>query len=261
MAPAEKIMHNRDMGNVKKTPDRVVGILGGMGPEATLDLYRHIIRLTPARRDQDHIRVLIYSNPKIPDRTSAIAANGMSPLNELIKSAKILEKGGAGIIAMPCNSAHYFLDRIQQEVSIPILDMIEETCREIIQSLPDAKTIGLIAALGTIQCGVYNEALSRQGITVIVPREDDQQRIQDAIGQVKAGIKDRSTQDTFQSIGMRLVESGAEAVILGCTEVPLAFEPNEVNYHSMNSTRILAEAAVTWALKEQKPISLRQSQK
>jgi aspartate racemase len=120
----------------QQTRDRMIGILGGMGPEATLDFYRHIINLTPAVIDQDHIRVLIYSNAKIPDRTEAITADGDSPLFELIESAKLLERSGAGIIAMPCNAAHYFLPQMQKEISIPILDMIEETCRALRECRP-----------------------------------------------------------------------------------------------------------------------------
>jgi len=232
----------------QKSPDRMIGILGGMGPEATLDLYRHIIDLTPATRDQDHIRVLIYSNPKIPDRTNAIAGSGNTPLPDLIESAKVLEKGGAGIIAMPCNTAHYFLPQMRQEVSIPILDMIEETCLRIRKILAGANTVGLIASTGTVHSGVYHKHLARMGIEILIPTNADQQRIQAAIGQVKAGERNRRTQAIFQSNGALLVEAGAKAVILGCTEVPLAFEPGSVDYSSVNSTKILAEAAVDWAL-------------
>jgi aspartate racemase len=221
-----------------------------MGPEATLDLYRHIINLTPAVKDQDHIRVLIYSNPKIPDRTEAIVAGGDNPLPELIESAKLLEKGGAGIIAMPCNAAHFYLPQMQREVSTPILDMIEETYREIRATMPGARKVGLIAATGTVHSGIYPKSFSRSGVEVLVPSEADQSRIQVAIAQVKAGAQSRLTRETFQSIGRRLVEAGAEAVILGCTELPLAFRPNEVNYLSIDTTRILAEAAVDWAFRE-----------
>ena len=109
-------------------PDRLIGILGGMGPEATLDLYRHILALTPASKDQDHIRVLIYSNPKIPDRTMAIAEEGESPLDSLVESAMLLERAGAEMIAMPCNAAHYYLPGMQKKLEIPVLDMVGETC-------------------------------------------------------------------------------------------------------------------------------------
>ena len=242
--------YNREMAELTQqhTPDHMIGILGGMGPEATLDLYRNIINLTPATKDQDHIRVLIYSNPKIPDRTRAIEAKGDSPLPSLIEAAKLLEGGGAGIIAMPCNTAHYFLPQMQMKVSIPILDMIEETCGKIRETLPEARTVGLIAAYGTVHCGVYRQPLARAGIELLLPDDEDQARIREAIGKVKAGMQDRSTRETFHAVGRRLVTAGARAVILGCTEVPLAFEPSEVNYPTVNPTRILAEAAVDWAL-------------
>jgi aspartate racemase len=228
--------------------DRMIGILGGMGPEATLDLYRHIISLTPAYRDQDHIRVLIYSNPKIPDRTLAISGEGESPLRALIDSAKLLETGGAGIIAMPCNASHYYLPEIQQAIRIPILNMVEEVCRELRRSLPDAKAVGLIAVGGTIYSRVYHTALAAEGISVLTPNEKEQAEIQSAIAQVKAGIHSDATREQFHSIGAKLVQAGSAAVILGCTEIPLVFDPNAVNYPSLNSTQILAEAAIRWAL-------------
>jgi aspartate racemase len=245
-----KRQYNQKMGeiSVQNTPNRVIGILGGMGPEATLDLYRHIIELTPANRDQDHIQVLIFSNPKIPDRTKAIAERGESPLTHLIESARLLESSGAGILAMPCNAAHHFLPEIRREIGIPFLDMIEETCRRFQAQLPNANAVGLIASIGTVCSGVYSKALSRSGIDVLLPEDEDQKRIQTAIDQVKTRTHDRSTQETFQLIGTRLINAGAAAIILGCTEVPLAFNPVEVDYASFNSTKILAEAAVAWAL-------------
>jgi aspartate racemase len=231
-----------------RTTDRMIGILGGMGPEATLDFYRHIINLTPADKDQDHIRVLIYSNPKIPDRTKAMVSNGESPSAWLIESAKLLERSGAGIIAMPCNSSHHYLPQIQQAIRIPILNMVAETCRKLCKDLPGVKTAGLIAAIGTVRCGVYHRALAEAGINIVTPSDTDQEETQSAITQVKAGKHNRSTRETIQAIGMRLMEAGAGAVILGCTEIPLAFSSNVVDYPTLNSTRILAEAAVDWAL-------------
>lgn len=229
-------------------PDRVIGILGGMGPEATLDLYRDIIRLTPAERDQDHIRVLIYSNPKIPDRTKGIEQTGESPVPSLIESARILDKGGAGIIAMPCNAAHHYLSEIQRQISIPILDMIEEACRRLCVQFPGSKSAGLIASNGTVLSGVYTKSLAKRGIAVLIPCEEDQQRTQVAIDQVKLGIHDRETREIFQSVGLHMAEAGAHVIILGCTEIPLAFDPDDVIYPTLNPTRILAEAAVAWAL-------------
>lgn len=230
--------------------DRIIGILGGMGPQATLDLYREIISLTPAEKDQDHIKVLIYSNPKIPDRTSAILAGGESPLPELIESAQILEKAGAGILTVPCNAAHYFVPEIQKHLTIPILNMIEETRKAVRTLLPDIDAVGLLAATLTVKSGLYRNVFQKAGIKVLEPNEADQQRVHAGIFQVKAKTYGHGTYDTFESIGASLIKAGAGLVILGCTEVPLAFDPKRAGYPSLNATRVLAQAAVNWALEK-----------
>lgn len=230
--------------------DRVIGIMGGMGPEATIDLYRQIIDLTPATKDQDHIKVLIHSNPKIPNRTEAIIAQGESPLPYLIESAGILERGGAGIVAMACNAAHHYLPDIQRRTGIPILNMIEETRRRLRERMPEIQITGLLATDGTLQSGVYNRVMSEYGIRIIVPEGDEQRRIQSAIAGVKAGDSNRRTMDIFESTAMKLIDRGAQAIILGCTEVPLAFDPGKIDRPCLNPTRILARVAVDWALKK-----------
>jgi aspartate racemase len=228
--------------------DRIIGIMGGMGPEATADFFREIIRLTPAKKDQDHIPVVIYSNPKTPERTQAILYGGEDPTPYLIESALILEKAGAGILAVPCNTAHCFLPRVRPKVGIPILDMIEETFLSTRAQIGDAKVVGLLASLGTIQSGVYRDVFARHGIEVLAPQAADQECLQQAIHMVKADSYDRARQDTFEKIGATLVEAGARAVILGCTEIPLVFNVERVSYPVVNSTRVLAQAAVDWAL-------------
>jgi aspartate racemase len=221
-----------------------------MGPEATLDLYRHIIDLTPAVIDQDHVRVLMYSDPKIPDRTEAIAGKGESPLRHLIEAGRILEGGGAGIIAMPCNSAHHYLPEMRREIRIPILNMIEETCAFLLGRFPLVRTVGLLATVGTLHSGVYEAELAKVGLKVLIPHAEDNQRIQDAIASVKAGTYGHKTREVFESAGFRLMKSGAQAVILGCTEIPLSLDPDAAAYPALNPNRILAQAAVDWALRE-----------
>jgi aspartate racemase len=230
--------------------DRVIGVLGGIGPEATADFYREILRLTPARADQDHIPVLIYSNPKIPDRTKAILDGGEDPLPYLIQSARILESGGAGIVTIPCNTAHYFLPALQSHIKIPILNMLDETLRGLLLRLPTARAVGVLATTGTIRSEIYSSTFSRAGVRIITPRETDQEKIHSAILSVKASTYDQRTRDIFQSIGGSLVKGGAEAVILGCTEIPLAFDQEAVSYPCLNPTRFLAQAAVDWALRK-----------
>jgi aspartate racemase len=228
--------------------DRIIGVLGGMGPAATADFYWEIIKLTPARRDQDHIPVLIYSNPRMPDRTRAILEGAEDPLPWLLEAAVTLERGGAGMIAIPCNTAHYYLPQIQASVRIPVLNMVEETCLTVRSQFPRARAVGLLAATGTVQCKIYHQVCERQGMQLITPSEEDQARVHNAIFQVKGGDRDGTAGGVFESIGEGLIRMGAEAVILGCTEIPVAFNPRRVEYFSLSSTRVLAQAAVDWAL-------------
>ena len=229
----------------------MIGILGGMGPEATLDLYRHIINLTPASRDQDHYRVLIYSNPKIPDRTLAIADGGESPLEALVESARLLESAGASIIAIPCNASHHYLGQLRAAVGIPILDMIAETCGTLRAQHPEVRTVGLLATDGTLRSQVYHRALKAEGIALLLPDEQDQTFIQSAIAEVKAGRHTEETRKKLLITGTRLIQAGAQAIILGCTEIPLVFDSRAFPYHSLNSTLILAKAAIKSAISGQ----------
>ncbi len=229
-------------------PDRIVGILGGMGPAATADLFSEIIRLTPARVDQDHIRVLIYSNPKIPDRTKAIIDGGEDPVPEMADSARTLERAGAGILAIPCNNAHCFVPRLQREIQIPILNMIEETCDALRSEWPRIRKAGLLAADGTVRSRIYETVFARRGVEVIVPGEADQACVRAAIQRVKSGMRDVGTADALSAAGATLVARGAEAVVLGCTEIPLVFDRAAAGYPTVNPTRVLAQAAVDWAL-------------
>jgi aspartate racemase len=228
--------------------DRIVGILGGMGPAATADLYSEIIRLTPARSDQDHIRILIYSNPKIPDRTRALLEGGADPLPELVASARVLETAGAGILAIPCNNAHCFLDGIRSRVGIPVLDMIEETRRALQSREPQIRRVGLLAATGTVKTGIYERAFGAAGIEVLLPEEADQARVLAAIREVKSGNRSTAVGDVFHRAGASLVARGAASVVLGCTEIPLVFEPSRARYATTNPTAALAAAALAWAL-------------
>jgi aspartate racemase len=228
--------------------DRIIGILGGMGPAATADLYLEIIRLTPAERDQEHLPVLIYSNPKVPDRTKAILEGAEDPLPVMLESARVLERGGAGVLAIPCNAAHYFLPQLQEQVSTRILNMLEETLLCFQTQQPQGRSIGLLATTGTVHSGIYRSVFTARGIDLLIPNDADQERVHSGIQTVKAGAHDQKTQEMFHSVGASLVQAGAQAVILGCTEIPLSFNPEAVDFLVLNPTRILAQAAVDWAL-------------
>ena len=224
---------------------KVIGILGGMGPEATADLFRMIIRATPAEKDQDHIRVIIDSNPKIPDRTAAITDEGPSPLPEMMKTAKNLERAGADLIIIPCNTAHYYYEKLKKSVRIPVLNMVELTAQTVRKRFPNVKKIGFIGTTGTIMAGIYNRTLERK---VIYPSQKLQDRVMEAIyDNIKAGrvLKGKKI---IADVATHLIHEGAEIIICGCTEVSMVLKSGDVPVPVVDPLQILAEAAVAEAL-------------
>jgi aspartate racemase len=222
---------------------KTIGILGGMGPEATVDLFGKIVRSTPAARDQDHLRIIIDNNPGIPDRQKAILEGGPSPVGELIETAKNLVIAGSDFIVIPCNTAHCWIEEIKRAVSVPVVNMIEETAKEALQSYPNLKIVGILVAEGTLQLGLYQAQFNRVGVKVISPTEDDQARLMDAIYFVKAGDLSKSSAVAIE-IGQKLVKAGAEAVIAGCTELPLILKGEDLSVPIIDATQVLARRAI-----------------
>lgn len=229
--------------------ERVIGILGGMGPEATIDLFQKIVRLTPAKQDQEHLKIIIFNNPKIPDRTKAILYDGESPLPELVKTAQGLEKTGVDFIIMPCNTAHYFHQEIQKKVGIPILNMIKEAALYIHHTLPLVKKVGLFATQGTYQAGLYQSYLSELEIETLIPPEAAQQQIMNIIYGVKAGQDLVSLNREAIALAGLEIKRGAQAIIAGCTEIPLVLKDGEIPVPVIDPTLILAKRAVEKATK------------
>ena len=225
-------------------PEKIIGILGGMGPEATIDLFYKIIKFTPAEKDQDHLRIIIDNNPKIPDRTAAILGKGEDPLPALQKTAQNLEKAGADFIIIPCNTAHYFLPSIQESVKIPILNMIEETAKETQKRNSSIKKTGLLASIGTYKAEIYHQHFKKFNIEVISPEEKDEEEIMKAIYTVKAGNLSEEIKKNILKIAQKLIDKGAEAIIAGCTEIPLILKEGDVPVPIIDPTQALAEAAI-----------------
>ena len=224
---------------------KVIGIIGGMGPLATSDLFKKIILNTDAKSDQEHIRVLIDNNTEIPDRTDSILHGGKSPLPELIKSAALLWAMGAEILVMPCNTAHYYHAELQKNIGIPILNMIDLTRAAILKS--GAKRVGLLATEGTLRSGIYQSAFSGSGIEIITPTESEGRVIGDLIYKgVKAGDRDYDVSSARGVMDAMLLR-GAEIFILGCTELPPAMEIYGLNYRVCDPTMELALGAIAAA--------------
>ncbi len=205
--------------------EKTLGILGGMGPEATLYFIGKVIELTPAERDQDHIRMIIVNDPKIPNRTAAIMEGGESPVPVLIRDAKLLEDSGADLIAVPCNTFFFFYEEVQRTVSIPIIHMIEETAKAFEEA--GIKKAGIVVTKGTLKTRLYHNSLGKRGIQLIQAR--DMEGIMRAIYNIKAGKKE-GTKQKFLECFKELKNRGAEVVISGCTEIPLVISKDEFPY-------------------------------
>ncbi len=221
---------------------KTIGIIGGMGPLATCDLFRKIIEVTDAATDQDNVRVCIDNNTEIPDRTAAILSGGKDPVPEMVKSAVRLQGMGADVLIMPCNTAHFFYDRITPFVDIPFLNMIEETAK-IVQDR-GIKKVGLLATDGTCRAGVYTSVFDPLGIETLIPEGEDQRSVMDVIYKgIKAGNKDIDLTGFYNTIDA-LFGKGAQVLILGCTELPVAFEQFSIDRPAIDPTMALACAAV-----------------
>ncbi|MCA1809861.1 MAG: aspartate/glutamate racemase family protein [Kiritimatiellia bacterium] len=232
--------------SLKKT----IGILGGVGPEATAELFRRIIRMTGAQCDQDHLPVIIFNNPAIPDRTAAIIGRGASPLPALKDTARRLEKAGADCIAIPCNTAHFFLPQIRRAVHIPVLDMIDATAACIAAVHPGVRRVGLLATTGTVRSRLYHAALRRRRVRVIVPPASAQRDLVMAAiyGRegIKAGARRRPAQMLRQAAEL-LREADAGLLIAGCTEISMVLRGRCAGLPLVDPLTVLAREAIRQA--------------
>ena len=227
--------------------EKTIGILGGMGPEATLNCFSRIISSTPAKKDQEHLRVIIYSNPKVPDRTAAIIADGESPVPILVAGCRSLQKAGADFIIIPCVSAHFFLDEIQQQSALPILSIFDVVSETITSDHPQIKTVGLMGTTGTINGGLFQKRLAAEGIEIMVADESQQSKVMEAIYDIKNSQPTRSrAQITSDLVAVAddLISKGARGIIAGCTEIPLALKQKHLPVPYFDALTILARAAI-----------------
>jgi aspartate racemase len=207
-----------------------IGVVGGVGPAATVDFLDKIVRNTPASRDQEHLKVIVEQNPQIPDRTAHLLRGETDPTIALYATCKRLEAAGADIVAIPCNTAHAFVGRIQPFLSIPIMNMLRETAGHIRRNHGGCASVGLLATNGTLASRVYHDEIIPAGFEVLVPDAENQQRVMNAIygpKGVKAGFTSGECADDLLGALASLVRRGAEVIVLGCTELPLILAQNE----------------------------------
>ncbi|MDR2315795.1 MAG: aspartate/glutamate racemase family protein [Pseudomonas sp.] len=245
----------RGPGNPRTLPFKL-GIVGGVGPAATVDFMGKVVANTPAGCDQDHIKMVVEQNPQIPDRTANLLRAEADPTMAMYATCKRLESSGANAIAIPCNTAHAFVERIQGHLRVPIVNMLTETIEWIKKTYGSKEPIGLLATSGTVKSQVYHEAANRAGLQIIVPAPDYQNLVMESIyGErgIKAGRTDGLCREQLLTAAQHLAEAGAQVLILGCTELPLvldhcdSYELNGREVALVDPTTILAQKCVALA--------------
>jgi len=233
---------------------KVIGVLGGMGPAATADFFQKIIQATPAKTDQDHLKVVIVSNPHVPDRTAAIRGCGPDPLPELVGAAEALIRAGADLVTIPCVTVHHFFDRLQAVIPIPILHLIREAATAVTAEFPTLRRYGLLATTGTLQTRLFEAKFEPRGLSVFgcEPAVQDA-LVMEAIYGVKRGGSIERSRQLICDAAAHLIERGAEAIIAGCTEIPLVLSHGDIAVPFIDPTRYLAHAAVRRALSPDPP--------
>jgi aspartate racemase len=226
---------------------KTIGILGGMGPEATAYFFQLIVNNTLSARDQDHIPVIVFNEPQIPDRTEAILRGGPSPLPFLVRGVENLRRAGAAFAILPCVSAHFFYPALAARSPIPVVHLIEETVQEVRKLRPRIGKVGLIATTGTVRSRLFHDAFEKAGIEVRAPNARVQKRLMDAIyGKkgIKAGVTAGPPRKVIQEVAAALVRSGAQAVVAGCTEVPLVLKADDLPVPLIEPMNIGARACI-----------------
>lgn len=220
---------------------KMLGIIGGVGPLATMFIGEMIVRRTDAEKDQDHVNMIITNNTNIPDRTAFILGeSNEDPVPVIIFDANRLKEAGAEVLIIPCNTAHSFYEQVQAATELPVLNMIEETATR--AEKYNAKRVGILATTGTISTGLYQEACERRGMKAIVPDAHIQSVVMSLIyDDIKSGKP--ANPEKWEIIKQAMDESGCDQVILGCTELSIVCK--ELNLEDcIDSLLVLAESAI-----------------
>lgn len=218
-----------------------------MGPEATLDFYAKVLALTPAARDQDHVRLLIDANPAVPNRNEAVAGRGPSPGPALAAMAAGLERAGAEVLVMVCNAAHAFQADIERAVGIPFVSLIEATSDAALQRVPGARQVGVLGSSGCLDAGLYQRALAARGVEALVPEGAEREAFMRLLYRIKAGDKGPPVRAEMRTLAAALTGRGAEAVIAGCTEVPLVLGADDLPAPLIDGAEVLARRVLELA--------------
>ena len=226
--------------------EKVVGVIGGMGPEATVDFMHRLMARTPARDDVDHLHVLVDNNPKIPSRIAAlIDGTGEDPAPVLCDMARGLQAQGADFLVMPCNTAHYYLPAIARSVSIPVLDMVQLAIQKL--SIVKPRRVGMLASPAVRKVGLYKARMEQAGLHALFPEPQDENVLLGIIKAVKAGRLDDKRRQDYSKVAGNLLSGGADALLVACTEFSVIGPPAGVTASVVDALDVLVEATIATA--------------
>jgi len=228
--------------------DKLVGVIGGMGPDATVDFMSRVLRATPANTDQDHVRMVVEHNPRIPSRQLAMRGEGENPGPVIAAMAARLEAAGADFLVMPCNLAHAWQSDIRAATNIPFVSIVEESLRSALGRSDEGSTIGLMTTPGCFAAGLYQQALSDAGRPAIVQTPDELSETLSLVERIKGGDQSAEIAEGLKNLANRLVERGAKVLIAACTEFPLVLNESMFDVAFVSSTDVLARKTVALAL-------------
>ena len=229
--------------------DKIVGVLGGMGPEATVDFMATVIAFTPAASDQDHVHMIVDNDPTIPARQDAILRDGADPGPAMAAMAKRLSDAGADFLVIPCNTAHAFTSQVTAAVDIPLLSIIDVT----VAACGAFDKLGLLATEGCLRSRVYQNAFEKIDNELVLPSEDELREFTELAFRIKRGDKGDDVTAGMLQLSNALVERGAQAIIAGCTEIPLVLHESMLKVPLISSTDELAKHTVAYARGEVPP--------
>jgi len=228
--------------------EKVVGVIGGMGPAATVDFMRRLVAATPAHDDMDHLHVMVDNNPKIPSRISAlIEGTGADPVPALCKMAKGLEAQGADFLVIPCNTAHHYLPTIARSIHIPVLDMVDLSVQKLAAADPKPRHIGLLASPAVRLVGLYQKRIEQMGMKAIFPSPHYESRLLEVIKAIKSGQFGTSHRQDYAAVAENLMDAGADAFLIACTELSVIGPPLEASCPIVDSLDVLVEATIATA--------------
>ena len=226
----------------------MVGVLGGLGPEATVDFMARVLALTPAESDQDHIHMLVDQNPGVPNRQDAILRDGEDPSPALVAMAKRLEGAGCDFLVMPCNTAHAWEVEIRTATTIPFLSIVDAT----VSVIPESVTkVGLMTTPAGLASDCYQRALFDRGIETIEHDAAEVEELMKLVYSIKVGDTGSGVTDGMRALAENLVERGAELIIFGCTEIPIVLDAGDLEVPGLSSTDELAKRTIAIARGEE----------